>query len=518
MTTTIILSLLAFLVGCGAVFIFTAWQRRVEAKQASGEAARILDAARREAERIQTDAEIALREKSLAKEQELERVWREKRKELQKLESDLESEEARIQKLDASLKGRQGDIVGKERKLQEREAKLEKDEAVVQDQLSIHRAKMEEIAAMTSAEAKAELMRQMEASARKEAARIIKRVEENAHDSAKSQAKIILLQAVEKLSPHLPLEGIVSVVKLPSEDMKGRIIGREGRNIRTFERIAGVDVIVDDTPEIIMLACHNPLRREIAKLTLEKLVEDGRIHPARIEETHEKCREIVESQIFEQGKEALFHLGILTMNERLAALVGRMKLRTTGGQNLLEHCIETAKVAAYIAQALGIPAEPIKRAAILHEIGHIEEHLDDTHPAILASQLAKQYGESPLVVAALAHLHPDHPSLAPEAHILAVAEQLALTVPGVSREGLERYVEHLDSVERLVMGLKGPEKVYAIKAGRELLVLVDPKKIDDEQTIWLAKEIVERIEKEIRFAGQIKVQVIRESRAVDFAT
>lgn len=513
-----IIAILAFLAGAGVVSLFSSWQRRVEARQASGEAARILDAARREAERIQTDADLAARERHLAREQDQDRAWQAKRKELSKLESELEAQEQRLEKLDAQLKGRAGDLTGKERKVALREEQLERDAKEVEDQLKIHRARLEEIAGMSSAEAKAELMRQMEFDARRDSARLIKRVEENARDRAKNLARIILLQAVEKVTPHLPLEGVVAVVKLPSEDMKGRIIGREGRNIRTFERITGVDVIVDDTPEIIMLACHNPLRREIAKMTLEKLVEDGRIHPARIEETHEKCRETVEATLFEQGKEALFHLGILTMNDRLTALVGRLRLRSAGGQNLLEHSIETAKIAVFIAQSIGIPVEPVKRAAILHEVGHIEEHLDDTPPALLASQLARQFGESPTVVSALAHLHPDHPSPLPEAHILETAEHLALSVPGISKEGLERYIEHLDHIEKLVMAMPGPERVYAIKAGRELLVMVDPKKMDDEQTIWLAKDIAERLEREVRFSGQIKVQVVRETRAVDFAT
>jgi len=515
---TTVLSILAFLVGAGVVALFAAWQRRVEFRQASGEAQRLLEASRREAENFRAEAELQVKEKGIAREQELERAWNNRRKELEKLESELEGQEARLQKLENQLKGRAGDLQGRETKLKQREEQFEQDSLEVQNQLKIHRARLEEIAGMTAADAKAELLRQMEFDARRDAARFMKKSEESARERAKNLARIILLQAVEKVTPHLPLEGVVSVVRLPSEDIKGRVIGREGRNIRTFERITGVDVIVDDTPEIIMLACHNPVRREIARLTLEKLVEDGRIHPARIEETHEKCRETVEAHIFETGKEALFSLGITTMHDRLTALVGRMRLRSAGGQNLLEHSLETAKIAVYIGQALGIPTEPLKRAAILHEIGHIEEHLDDTHPALLASQLARQFGESPTVVAALAHLHPDHPSPSPEAHVLEVAEQLALSVPGIHRDGLERHIEHLEHIENLIMGMKGPEKVYALKAGRELIVLVDPKKMDDEQTIWLAKDIAERLEREVRFTGQIKVQVIRETRSVDYAT
>ncbi len=518
MPVTIVIALVAFLLGAGAAGLIVFFQRRAETRQASSDAAKILAGARRESEKLLTDAEVRAKEKLLAQEQEQERAWKAKRKELAKLESDLEAEEQRQGKAAQQLQQRVHEAADREKKLAAREEQVEKEAREVEDALAIHRARLEQIAGLSAADAKAELMRQMEFDARRDATRIIKKVEENARDRSKNLARIILLQAVEKVGAYLPLEGVVSVVKLPSEEMKGRVIGREGRNIRAFERITGVDVIVDDTPEIIMLACHNPVRREVGRLTLEKLVEDGRIHPARIEEMAQKCHETVEAALLEQGKEALFHLGVLTMHERLAALVGRMKVRTAGGQSLLEHSVEVAKIAAYMGQCLGIPVEPLKRAAILHEVGHVEEHLDDTHPVLLAAQLARQFGESPTVVSAISHLHPDHPSPLPEAHLLEVAEHLALSVPGIHKEGLERHVEHLEHVEKLVMGMKGPEKVYAMKAGRELLVMVDPKNVDDEATIWLAKDIAERLEREVRFTGTIKVQVIRETRSVDYAT
>lgn len=515
---TLVIALLAFLLGSGVVYAVLSVQRRNEIRHAATEAQRIIAEAKRQAEKVVAEAELASKERLLAKEQAAEKELRTKRKELSKLESDLAGKEQTLDKSLQQAKDRQNELTNRERKLTEKEEIVAKEKKEAEVLLKGQRAKLEEMAGLTTADAKAELMRQMEYDARKEATRIIKKIEENARDRAKSLARIITTQAIEKIVPYLPLEGAVSVVRLPTEEMKGRVIGREGRNIRAFERVTGVDVIVDDTPEIIMLASHNPLRREIAKLTLEHLVEDGRIHPARIEEFFDKARETVDESILTQGRDALFHLGIPNMHEHLVNQVGRMRLRMSHGQNLLEHSMEVAKIALYMAQAVGANAETVKRAGILHEIGHIEEHIDETHPVLLAANMAKRFGESPAVVACMAHLHPDHPSTLPEAHLLEAAENLALTAPGVHKEGLEKYIEHMESLEQMVRGFKGVQRVYAMKAGRELLILVDTQMVDDEYTLWLAKDIAERIEREVRFTGQIKIQVVRESRFVGYAT
>jgi ribonuclease Y len=515
---TVVLIVLAFLLGAGIVAGVVALQRRNEVRQAQSEAAIILNRARREAEKITADAEVAARERFLAKEQAREKEWKQKRKELQALEAELLAREQQVDRTQNLLKERQNEYAAREKKLAQREEIVEKEKREAETLLKAQRAKLEEIAGLSTADAKAELLRQMEYDARKEATRIIKKVEENARDRAKTLARIITTQAVEKIVPYLPLEGAVAVVRLPNEEMKGRVIGREGRNIRAFERVTGVDVIVDDTPEIIMLACHNPYRRELAKITLEALVEDGRIHPARIEEFFEKCRGEFEEKVAGYGREALFHLGITDMHEHLAQLVGRMRLRMAQGMNLLEHSMETAKIAVFMAQALSLNVEVVKRAGILHEIGHIEEHLDDTHPVHVAAQLAKRFGEPPAVQAAIAHLHPDTPSMLPEAHLLEAAENLALSAPGLHKQGLEKYIEHMEALEAVVKGFKGVKAAHAMKAGREILVMVDPAQVDDEYTLWLAKDVAERIEREVRFTGQIKVQVVRETRHVGFAT
>lgn len=517
MLTTILISLSAFILGGGTVLVFSLLQRQSEKKVARSKAKEILDEAAREAEKLLTETELQGKEKLLQLEQEQDRLWRSRQDEVERLRTDLD---ARGQKLDKALRHTRdqlNQLNQREKALQQQEEEAGETMRAAREMQKAQQSKLEEIANMTPAEAKQELMRQFEFDARRESTRIVRRIEQNARDRAKKLARIILIQAIEKVTPHLPLEGLVTVVRLPNEEMKGRVIGREGRNIRTFERITGVDVIVDDTPEIIMLACHNPMRREIAKLALEKLVEDGRIHPARIEEFNEKAREQIEETLFEQGKEALFQLGIYNMHDYLITMVGRMRLRTALGQNLLEHSMETAKIATFIGQAVDVNVDTIKRAGILHEIGHLDEQFGETHPVLLAAQIAKQYGEPQAVVDCIAHLHPDHPSTAPEAHILESAEHLSLAIPGIHREGLEKYVEHLEAIERMVMEFKGVQKAYAVKAGRELLVFLDPGQADDEYTVWLAKDVAERLERETQFAGQIKVQVVRESRHIAYA-
>ena len=514
--------ILGFLVGfaaaAAAIMGYQAYLRRKSAKLASDEARLILERAKRESERITADAELASKEKLVAREQSLEKEWKAKRKELGRQESEISAKEQALEKSQQLAKERLREITSREQKLVQREEIVDKEKKEAETLLKSHRTKLEEIAGLSAAEAKVELMRQMEYDARREATRIIKKIEENARDRAKNLARIITTQAIEKVVPYLPLESTVAVVHLPSEEMKGRVIGREGRNIRNFERVTGVDVIVDDTPEIIMLACHNPTRRMVAQKALEKLVEDGRIHPGRIEEYVERAKEELDSYLLDQGKDALFQLGIPDMHERLAYYVGLMKLRMNYGQNLLDHSMETAKVAVYMAQSVDANVDVIKRAGILHEIGLIEEQTGDVHPTVVSAQIAKRYGESQAVVACISHLHPDHPSTSPEAHLLEAAENLSLSAPGLYKEGLERYIQNMEAIERMVMGFKGVKKVYAMKAGRELLVLVETEIVDDEYTVWLAKDISERIEHEIRFSGQIKVQVVRETRVTDYAT
>ncbi len=517
-TTYIIIGVLLLLLGSGITALIFTIMRRSEIKRASSEALIIVERAKQEAQQILTESELKIKEKLLLDEQNLERQWKAKRKELSRIESELESKEERLDRLTNKLREDQNQLELREKKFRENEERIKSLLKEAEDFSKVQRAKLEEIASMTSSEAKIELMKQLESEAKKEAARIIKKIEESARERAKNFARFILMQSIEKVVPHLPLESFVITFKLPSEEMKGRVIGREGRNIRAFEKITGVDIIVDDTPETILLACHNPLRREIAKVTLEKLVEDGRIHPARIEEFYLKAIDTVEEHIHSIGKEALYQLGIHNMHDKLIMSIGRLKLRTGYKGNLLEHSMETAKIATYIAQMLSANVETIKRASILHEIGHVEEHTGDISPLLLAAQLAKQYGESQSVVNIITHLAKQTDSAILEARILDVAEQLAISVPGISADNLEKYIDRLDAIEKMVHSMRGVERAYAMKAGRELLIYVKPKEVDDEYTLWLSKEIAEKLEQEVRFSGQIKVQVLRETRHIDYAT
>jgi ribonuclease Y len=517
-TIYILVGLLLVLAGAGIASVFYAIHKRSEVKKASSEAIIIIERAKQEAERIITEAEIKMREKLLNEEQNLERQWKVKRKELQKLEADLESKDDRLEKLSLKLKEDALSLEAREKKFKEDNDKLQKLLKEAEDFARIHRSKLEEIASMSSNEAKIELMKLMENEAKKESARIIKKIEESARDRANNFAKFILMQSLEKVLPHLSTDSFVITFKLPNEEMKGRVIGREGRNIRAFETITGVDIIVDDTPETILLASHNPLRREIAKVTLENLVEDGRIHPARIEEFYIKAIESVEEHLLEVGKEALYQLGIHKMDDKLILSVGRLKLRTGYKGNLLEHSMETAKIATYIGQVLGANVEVLKRAAILHEIGHVEDQIGETNPILYSAQLARQFGESHSVVNVITSLAKQMDSTILEARILDVAEHLAITVPGISSDDLSKYIDRLDNIEKMVLQMRGVDRVYTMKAGREIYVYVKPKEVDDEYTLWLSKEIAQKLEQEVRFSGQIKVQVVRETRHIDYAT
>jgi ribonuclease Y len=517
-TIYILVGLLLVLAGAGIASVFYAIHKRSEVKKASSEAIIIIERAKQEAERIITEAEIKMREKLLNEEQNLERQWKVKRKELQKLEADLESKDDRLEKLSLKLKEDALSLEAREKKFKEDNDKLQKLLKEAEDFARIHRSKLEEIASMSSNEAKIELMKLMENEAKKESARIIKKIEESARDRANNFAKFILMQSLEKVLPHLSTDSFVITFKLPNEEMKGRVIGREGRNIRAFETITGVDIIVDDTPETILLASHNPLRREIAKVTLENLVEDGRIHPARIEEFYIKAIESVEEHLLEVGKEALYQLGIHKMDDKLILSVGRLKLRTGYKGNLLEHSMETAKIATYIGQVLSANVEVLKRAAILHEIGHVEDQIGETNPILYSAQLARQFGESHSVVNVITSLAKQMDSTILEARILDVAEHLAITVPGISSDDLSKYIDRLDNIEKMVLQMRGVDRVYTMKAGREIYVYVKPKEVDDEYTLWLSKEIAQKLEQEVRFSGQIKVQVVRETRHIDYAT
>ena len=379
------------------------------------------------------------------------------------------------------------------------------------------RTRLEQIAGLTAQEAKQELLRRLEDEARNDAAALARDLKEQARRNADKEAKKILALAIQRLAPESTAETTVSTVALPSDEMKGRIIGREGRNIRAFEAATGVDVIIDDTPDTVVVSCFDPVRREIARLALERLITDGRIHPGRIEEVVDKARVEVEASVLEAGEQAIYETGIKGMSPELVKLVGRMRYRTSYGQNILEHSKEVAWLAGIIAAELKLDVQLAKRGALLHDIGKVLTHEHDGTHVQLGVEVATKYGEHPIVVNCIAAHHDDVAHESPISVIVQAADAVSGSRPGARREAFETYVKRLTQLEQIAAEFAGVEKVFAIQAGREVRVVVTPNVIDDGKASELSEQIARKVERELQYPGQIKVVVIRETRAVDFA-
>ncbi len=379
------------------------------------------------------------------------------------------------------------------------------------------RVELERIAGLTAAEAKQELLRRLEDEARTEAAALARDLKDQARKSADREAQKVLALAIQRLAAEHTAESTVAAVALPSDEMKGRIIGREGRNIRAFEAATGVDVIIDDTPDTVVVSCFDPVRREVGRLALERLIADGRIHPGRIEEVVAKARAEVDAAIAEAGEQAVYDTGIKGMHPELVRLVGRMRYRTSYGQNILEHSKEVAWLAGMMAAELKLDVQLAKRGALLHDIGKVLTHEHDGTHVELGVEVATKYGEHPVVINCIAAHHDDVPHDSPVSVLVQAADAVSGARPGARREAFETYVKRLTQLEQLASEFGGVEKVYAIQAGREVRVVVAPSAIDDGKASELSEQIARRIERELQYPGQIKVVVIRETRAVDFA-
>ena len=484
----------------------------VEAKLGSADekARQIIDDALKVSETKKREALLEAKEESLKTKNELERETRERRTELQRYEKRVLSKEESVDKKADALERRESGITAKEDELKKKSAEVEK--------LRGQRIQeLERISGLTSEQAKEYLLKTVEDEVKIDTAKLYKELESRAKEEAGKKAKEYVVTAIQKCAADHVAETTISVVQLPNDEMKGRIIGREGRNIRTLETLTGVDLIIDDTPEAVILSAFDPIRREVARIALEKLIVDGRIHPARIEEMVEKAQKEVETIIREEGEAATLEVGVHGIHPELVRLLGRMKFRTSYGQNALKHSIEVAQLAGLLAGEIGADVRMAKRAGLLHDIGKsIDHEIEGSHVQI-GADLCRKYKESPVIINAVESHHGDVEAESLIACIVQAADTISAARPGARRETLETYTNRLKQLEDITNTFKGVEKSFAIQAGREIRVMVVPDQINDADMVLLARDIAKQIEAELEYPGQIKVSVIRESRVVDYA-
>ncbi|MEM8962337.1 MAG: ribonuclease Y [Acidobacteriota bacterium] len=478
---------------------------------------RLLDEATREGETKVREAEVAAKEKLLQARNEFEKASRKRRDELETLERRLVQKEDSLDKRSEQVSERERDTSTAERGLARREKELEAEQAELDTMRAEQRVRLEQISGLTGQQAKDELTRAMEQEARNDAAHMVKRIEDEAREQAGRKAQRIIANAIQRSASDFVAETTVSVVLLPNDEMKGRIIGREGRNIRALETATGVDLIVDDTPEAVILSGFDPYRREIARVALERLIADGRIHPARIEEVVEKTKSELDERVQQEGENAVLELNLTDIHPELIKLLGRLRYRTSYGQNVLKHSKEVAYLAATMAAELRADVHVAKRAGLLHDIGKaVDREMDGGHLHI-GIDLLRKYGETDEVVHAMACHHGDFDPRTTEAVLVTAADALSAARPGARREVLESYIKRLEKLEELATGFKGVQKSFAIQAGREVRVIVDANKVEDESAVWLARDIAKKIESELTYPGEIKVTVIRETRTIEYA-
>jgi ribonuclease Y len=507
----------------GAVVLAALWRivyrKRAEAQlaEAGKNAERVIDDARKAAEAKLKEADLEAKEKLLSMRSDFDRQAQQRRDEMKNSERRLQQKEENIDRKTQQIDARLAEVEKRDRAIGDREKDVEQRESELASLIDEQRHKLEQISGLTIEQAKQELIRGIENEAKLEAAQIIKRIETEAVELGNQKARKILGMAMQRMASDYVAENTVSVVDLPSEDMKGRIIGREGRNIRALELATGVDLIVDDTPEAVILSGFDPIRREIARISLERLMQDGRIHPARIEELVEKVRQELDQKLFEEGEAAAFSLGITDIHPEVLKLLGRLRYRTSYGQNVLVHSLEVAQLAALMAVELGVNDTIAKRGGLLHDIGKaIDREMEGTHLE-LGRQVLDKYGEKRDIIHAMECHHGDYDPTTVEAVLVNAADALSAARPGARREILENYVHRLERLEGIANAMDGVSKSFAIQAGRELRIIVNAEKIGDEQAIWLSKDVARKIESELQYPGQIKVTVIREMRAVDYA-
>jgi ribonuclease Y len=506
----VVVGIVALALGVAIGFLVRKAVAQSRAQSAEARAQKVILEAEREAERLTREALVEAKDEIGALRRDAEEDLRSRREEVKRQEERFADKERAIdRKLDEADK--------RSTELDDRDGKLQMVRQQLEHAAEQHRRRLEEIARMTAQEARDALRTQVVDEAKREAMSTVREIEQRAREEGEERARKIVTIAIQRVASEQTSESTVSVFSLPSEDMKGRIIGREGRNIRAFEAATGVNLIIDDTPEAVVLSCFDPVRRETARLTLEKLVQDGRIHPARIEETYERSQKEIEEQIKRAGEEAVLDVGIPDIHPEMIRLLGRLQFRTSYGQNVLKHLVESAHIAAAISAELGLdPAVP-KRGALLHDIGKAVTHEVEGSHAIIGAEIARRMKESPEVVHCIESHHGEVEQRTIEAVIAQIADGISGGRPGARRESLETYVKRLERLEEICSSYPGVEKVYAMQAGREVRVMVKPLDVDDLAAQVMARDIAKQVEEELQYPGQIKITVVRETRSVEYA-
>ena len=506
----------------GAVFYMLGKRSERRIAEVAGQAAeqkasRLLEDAKRSSAALRAEAVLAGKEEVMKAREDWEGVEKERRTEIVRVERRLEERESSVDRKLVQFDEREQELQRRDQSSADREKHLAAKQEELTSVVDEHRQRLERLAGLSAEEAKTKLVQEMTDEAKSQASAIVREIKDEAKRSAEKEAKKILALSIQRMASEYASEISVSAVSLPNDEMKGRIIGREGRNIRAFETATGVDVIIDDTPDTVIVSCFDPVRREVARQSLEQLITDGRIHPGRIEEIVNKVRDQVELNIVEAGEQAAYEVGVHGMHAELLKLVGRMKYRTSYGQNMYHHSKEVAWLAGIMATELKLDVNLAKRGGLLHDIGKVLTHQHEGTHVELGVEVATKYGEGPVVINCIAAHHDDVPHESPISVIVQAADSASGARPGARREAFESYVKRLTRLEEIANGFPGVEKTFAIQAGREIRIVVSPDSVDDRQATEMSEEIARTIENELQYPGQIKVVVIRETRSVEFA-
>jgi ribonuclease Y len=510
MMVPVVVGILCAAAGAGAMYLVRKSMAVQNVQSAESRAQRVVLDAEREAESV---VKLSLGEVK----QEIAAMRREAEEDVRMRREEIDRQERRMTQADEDLRTKAADIERRRSELDDRDGKLHYVREQLERATELHKAQLEKIAAMTAHEARDQLMAQVVDEAKRAAMTQVREIEQRAREEGEERARKVVTIAIQRVASEQTAESTVSVFNLPSDDMKGRIIGREGRNIRAFEATTGVNLIIDDTPEAVVLSCFDPVRRETARMTLEKLVADGRIHPARIEEVHERSQREIEERIRLAGEDAVAEVGITDIHPEMIKLLGRLQYRTSYGQNVLKHLVESAHIAAALAAEIGVEPAITKRGAFLHDIGKAVTHEIEGSHAIIGAEIARRLKEDPEVVHCIESHHGEVEQHSIHAVLAQIADGISGGRPGARRESLETYVKRLERLEEICTAFKGVEKTFAMQAGREVRVMVVPEDVDDLAAQVMARDIAKQVEEELQYPGQIKITVVRESRAIEYA-